>query len=184
MPEARVDGHSTDGRIGAGIDRKHEAGASQRSVQLLARHACFDRRVEILGAHPNHAVHLAKIDRDAAPERVHVALEGRARTERDHRELKPLTDLEDCGHLLGADREADQVGRRRRMVRLAVTVVLAHRHSIAHAGSQECPQLHGGRFDCTDLFGGRHGGIVSGIEIRSGSGIGIGDWALRLRLGI
>ena len=108
--------HSTDRRVRARIDRKHEAGAAKRSGQLLARHACFDRRVEILSAHSDHAVHLAKIDRDSSAKRVHVALERRACTERDHRELKSLADPEDCGDLPGAGREADQVRRRRRMV--------------------------------------------------------------------
>ena len=42
--------HAADRRVGAGIDREHQAGVAQRLVQLHARHAGFDRRVEILGA--------------------------------------------------------------------------------------------------------------------------------------
>ena len=52
--------HPADGRVGAGIDRKHQPGVAQRFRELQAGHAGLDRDVEILGADPEDAVEFAR----------------------------------------------------------------------------------------------------------------------------
>ena len=74
------------------------------------------------------AVHLAQVDRDAAADRVDVPFERRAGAERDDRQLDARALIaHDRRDFVGRAREADDVGRRRRVVRLAVAVMLADR---------------------------------------------------------
>ena len=61
-------------------------GVVERLVQLQARDAGLDGRVEILDADAHDLVHLAKIDRDAAADRVDVPFERRAGAERHDRQ--------------------------------------------------------------------------------------------------
>ena len=132
--------HAADRAVGAGIDREREAGIAQRFVELQARDAGFHRRVEILDAHPQHFVHLAQVDRDAAVNRVDVPFEGGAGAERNDRHLMRRADLQDLGDLVCGVREADDVGRGVDVIRLAVAVMIANGRRIVRARSEQALQ--------------------------------------------
>ena len=108
------------------IDGKHQARRLQRLVQLPVRDAGLHGRIQIVGADPQHAVHLAQIDRDAAVHRRHVPLERCAGTERHDRCPRIGAQANHPADFVGRSREGDRVGGVRRMPGLAVRVMLAH----------------------------------------------------------
>ena len=93
-------GHAADRRVGAGIDRKHQAGVLQVRIELEPRQAGLDRNVEILGAEPQHPRHARQIDRDAAVDGVDVAFERAAHAERHDRHAVLGAELDDRRRLL------------------------------------------------------------------------------------
>ena len=78
-------GHAADRGIGAGIDRKHQAGVLQVRIELEPRQSGLDRNVEIFGAEAKHPRHARQVDRDAAVNGVDVAFERAAHAERHDR---------------------------------------------------------------------------------------------------
>ena len=113
----------------------------QRLVQLQPRDARLDRGVEIVDADAHDLVHLAQINRDAAADRVDVPFERRAGAERHDRQPMRRGDLDDRRDLVGRVREADDVGRGGRVVRLAVAVMLADGGGIVGARPEQLPEL-------------------------------------------
>ena len=112
--------------------------------------------VHVLDRQPQHAVHLAQVDRDAALHREHVALERRARAERDDRDAVAVARLDDRRRLLGRARVDDGVGRGRRMPGLVLAVlgehVLAGQHPV---GPEQVAEVVEGGVDT--VLGGAHG---------------------------
>ena len=108
-------------------------GVAERLVQLQAGHAGFDRRVEILDADAHDAIQIARVDRDAAAQRLNVSFERRACAERHDGQVIARADADDLDDFVDRLRKADDVGRRGRVIRLAVTVMLADRVRIAGA---------------------------------------------------
>ena len=86
-------GHAADRGVGAGIDREEQSGVAQLRVQRLARDAGLDDAVEIFGMNGEHLVHASDVEADAAMRRVHMALERRARAERNDRGVMRRADL-------------------------------------------------------------------------------------------
>ena len=113
---------SAPGSIG-----KNRPWSRRYSLSCLARHAGLDHAVEILGVHREHAVHVAEVERDAAPRRVDVAFERGAGAERDDRHAMPRADAHDLLHVLGRLRKHHRVRRLVRDPGDGVAVLLAHR---------------------------------------------------------
>ena len=149
MPEARVAAMPPIVQSAPGSTGKVSPVLRKRLVQLQARDAGFDRRVEIVDADAQHVVHLAQIDRDAAVDRVDVAFERRAGAERDDRHAMGRADRHDRGDLVRRVREADDVGQRGEVVGLAVAVMIADRRRFAGARAQQMAERIG-RFECED----------------------------------
>ena len=118
-----------------------------RPVLRRARASC--RRVtpastvdiEIRVADAQDAVHLAEIEADAAAQRVHVPFERGSRAKRHDRQLKPLADARDFRDLGGRSGEADDVGRGRGVVGLAVAVMFADGVGVRSARAEQRAQL-------------------------------------------
>jgi hypothetical protein len=83
---------------------------------LLARHARFNRDVEVVDADANDPIQVAQVDADAAVQRVDVCFERRARAERHNRHAVTCADLDDRRNLLSRPRKADHIGCGGRMV--------------------------------------------------------------------
>ena len=124
-----------------GVDGEHEAGVAQGPRQLEAGDAGFHGRIEIRVADPQHAVHLAEIDADAAAQRVHVSFERGSGAKRHDRQLKTLADARDFRDLGGRGGEADDVGRGRGVIRLAVAVMFADGVGVRSARAEQRAQL-------------------------------------------
>ena len=92
-------------------------------------------------------VHLAQIDRDAAVQRVDVALERGAGAERHDRARRRGADRDDRLDFFGRVRQADDVGSGGGVIRLAMAVMLAHRFGVARAPAQQLLELHDRRLD-------------------------------------
>src|SRR5215469_1454741 len=80
-------------------------------VELLAGDAGLDDAIEILGMHREHAVHVAKVEADAAARRVYLTLERGALAEADHRHAMRRAQSHDLLHLFGALRKHHRVRR-------------------------------------------------------------------------
>ena len=119
--------HAAERGVGAGIDREEQALVAQLLVELLAGDAGLDHAVEVLGMDGEHAVHVAKVDRDAAERRVDLALERGAGAERDHRHAMLGADAHELLHVLLPLRKHDGVGRLVGDPGHGVGVLLAHR---------------------------------------------------------
>ncbi len=148
--------HPAEGGVGARIDGEGQAGVPQRLGELQPRHPGLDGRIEILRADPQHVVHVAKVDRDAAAQRVHVAFERGARAERDDRHLKAPADFYDAHDVLRRGGEADDVGQGGRMVGLAVAVMFAHCRVVAGARAEQPLELRNSGVDSAGLGHGGH----------------------------
>ncbi len=118
-------GHSANRRVGAGIDREHQAGVLQVVVELEPGEAGFDRDVEIVGAEPEDAGHPRQVDRDAAVNRVDVPLERAAHAERHDRRAVLGAERDNRAHFVGVERENDRIGQPGGMPGFTVAMVLA-----------------------------------------------------------
>ena len=103
---------------------------------------------------------MPEVDGDTALHRLNVAFERRAGAERHHRQSEPLADARNLRHFAGAGGEADDVGRRRRVVRLAAAVMLAHGGRVGHAVAEEPLQFVGRRFHGSRACQ-RHGSVYN-----------------------
>ena len=103
--------HPAERRIGPRIDREEEARAAEFPVQLPPRHPGLDRRVEVVRAHGQHAVHGPQVDRDPAAHRLHVPLDRGAGPEGDHRRAPARAGPHREGNLFGGLGENHPVGR-------------------------------------------------------------------------
>ena len=70
-----------------------------------------------------------------------MPFERRPGAERNNRQLKARADADDLDDFLRRGREAHDIRRGRRMVRLAMAVVLANGHRIGSAGAEQRFQL-------------------------------------------
>ena len=138
-------GHAANRRVGARIDREHQARVSERLAELQSRDAGFNRRVQVLGADAQDAIELAQVDRDAAFHGVHVAFERRPGAERDDRDLKAMTDAHDLGDFFSRPGKAHDVRRGRRVVGLAVAVVFAHGGAVVGTRAEQLFQCRNKR---------------------------------------
>src|SRR5207247_2254937 len=123
---------------------EHQPLIAKRLAELAPGDARFDRRIEIFGADAENPVHLPKIDRDAALDRVHVPLERRARAKRHDRDLIFRAELQDTGHFFGRVWETNDVGRGGNMVRLAVSMVLADGGAVVDPRAEQRLELGNG----------------------------------------
>ena len=78
-------GHAAERRVGAGVDREEEAVLPEPLLEREPVHAGLDAAVEVLGVDLEHPVHPGEVERHAAVDGQHVALERAAGAERDHR---------------------------------------------------------------------------------------------------
>jgi hypothetical protein len=88
------------------------------------RDAGLDGRVQIIGAHAQHAVHPRQVDRDASDNRIDVPFERRPDAKRHNRRTLSRGHRHDRTDFFGAGRVDDDVRRRRRVPGFAVTVML------------------------------------------------------------
>ena len=127
--------HAAERRVGARVDAEERALAADPLLERRAGDAGLDGDVEVLDAHAQDRVHQARVDRDAALDREHVALERGAGAERHDRHVVLGASAHDRGDLLGRARERDRVRRRRR----------ERRTRRARAGRARSPTSTGGR---------------------------------------
>ena len=144
--------HAAERGVGAGIDRKEEAGVAQIFVQLLVRDPGFDGGVEIGGADPQDLVHLRQVDADAAVDGGDLTFERGAGPEGDDRRLAFGAELDDRGDLVGGPGKGDGVRRVRRMVGFVPAVLGADRRlgrqpiaeQLAQGGNEALIERRGG----------------------------------------
>jgi len=139
--------HAAQRCVGARIDRKHEAGIAQFGVELLARHPRLDDRHRILGTDLDNAVHVARVDGDAAIDRDDMAFHRRTCAERRDGHAMGGADAYDCLDIFLAGRKCHRVRQDGRQPRRVVAVMLAHRIRGDDALSQLLLQLGNRRSD-------------------------------------
>jgi hypothetical protein len=96
-------------------------------VELLAGDAGLHGDVQVLGVDRQHLVHGGEIDRNAASDSRHVALERGAGAERHHRHGVLGTDLDDPAHFIGRAHEGHRLRRLGEVITLAAPMLLADR---------------------------------------------------------
>ena len=115
--------HAADGRVRARVDHELEARVAQRGVDGFPRRARLRAAVHVAGVLLEHGRHLrADVDGQAAPRRLHVALEARAHPKGHDGRLSLVAELQQRGNFLRRRRERDDVGRHARVVRLVLAV--------------------------------------------------------------
>ena len=117
-------GHAAERGVGTRIDREEDTVFAQALLELPARDTRLDRRVEVLGAHGNDAIHACQVDRDATLQRSDVALKRGTGTERNHRHAPRVAFAHDRRDLLGRTGEDDEVWPCRLVPRLVVAMAL------------------------------------------------------------
>ena len=120
-------GHAAERSVCAGIDREEQAHVAQVRIELLARHAGLDHRVEILAVDGDDPRHAADVERDAALQRDRMAFHRGARGKRRDRNAVLETGRHHALHLVLALREHHRVRQPRRLARHVVAMMLAHR---------------------------------------------------------
>jgi hypothetical protein len=123
--------------------------------------AGLDGDVHVVDRQAQDRVHPAHVDRDAAAQRSDVALERRARSERDDRRAVLGADAHHARALLDVEREDDEVGRRRRVERLVGAVLPAD----VLAGQDAVRRERGGQ----GVGQGRDGCLVQAAALGGGS---------------
>ena len=102
--------------------------------------AGLHRRIEIVDADTEHLIHLRQIDGEAALEGKHLTLERGARAKGHNRHPAGGGGTDDGTDFFGGPRERHQVWQGRRVVRLAVAVMVADRRRGGHAIPKEIPE--------------------------------------------
>ena len=133
--------HPANRRVRARIDKKCQSRIFKRLDQRQPANPRLHRRVQVLHAHPQHAIHLPHVDADAALERMHMPLQRSPRAKRHDRQPVPRAHLHNPAHLFRALRKTNQVRQRRRMRALAVAVMLPRHHCRRHPLAQQRAQL-------------------------------------------
>ena len=131
--------HAAQRRVRPGVDREERALAADALLQRRARDAGLHGGVEVLDADAQDRVHQARVERDAALDGEHLALERGAGAERDDGHAVLVARAHDGGDLVGRARERDRVGRRRRERRLVAPVQVADRVRGGQAVAQQAP---------------------------------------------
>ena len=139
--------HAANRGVSARIDREHEAGVAESFVQLQASDARFNRRVEIFDTDSRDSIQIANVDGDTAAQRLNVTFERRACTEWNDRQTVARRDADNLDHFIERLWKTHDVGSRRRVIRLAVTVMVSDRRRIAGPRAQSLFQLRNGVVD-------------------------------------
>ncbi len=114
-----VGDHAAEGRPGAGVGRKEQAGVPEFFVQVLVDHPRFDVRLKILFADGEDPVHAAEIEHKPPADRDGVAFQAGTGTPAGHRDAVFVGVRKDRGHLcrrLRPDHRLGPTGRVRRLV--------------------------------------------------------------------
>ncbi len=98
------------------------------------------RRIEIVDADAEHLIHPRQIDGEAALERKHLTLERGAGAKGHNRHPARGGGADDGADFVGGPRKRHQVRQGRRVVGLAVAVMVADRCRRRHAIPKEIPE--------------------------------------------